>query len=291
LGTPRPSPLAPRPFLQAGRFILSLERPLIVGVVNVTPDSFSDGGQFFGTPQAHDHAQRLIDEGADILDVGGESSRPGATPISVEEELRRVLPVVEKFAAGAVPISVDTCKPEVMSRVIAAGASMINDIYALRAPGALETVADSQAAVCLMHMQGEPLTMQDQPAYSNVVGEVREFLQQRIEAALRSGIARQRIVIDPGFGFGKTREHNFELLSRLREFERLGAPIFAGLSRKSLLKALTGRSVEQRLPGSIALAMLALQNGARLLRVHDVAETRDAVAVFQASRLAAGSAP
>ncbi|MEQ1882433.1 MAG: dihydropteroate synthase [Burkholderiales bacterium] len=289
MGTPHALRLTPHPTLHAGRFILPLERPLIVGVVNVTPDSFSDGGRFFGAQQANDHAQRLIDEGVDILDVGGESSRPGATPISAEEELRRVLPVVEKFAPSPVPISVDTCKPEVISKAIAAGASMINDIYALRSPGALEAVLNSQAAVCLMHMQGEPRTMQEQPAYKDVVGEVLEFLRQRIEAALQSGIARQRIVVDPGFGFGKTREHNFELLSRLREFGCLGVPIYAGLSRKSLLKALTGRSVEQRLPGSIALAMVALQNGARLLRVHDVAATRDAVAVFQASRPADGA--
>ncbi|MFN0040415.1 MAG: dihydropteroate synthase [Burkholderiales bacterium] len=263
--------------------MLPLDRPLVVGIVNVTPDSFFDGGRFFDERMACQHVQRLLDEGADILDVGGESSRPGATRIGAQEELRRVMPILEKFAAGTVPVSVDTCKPEVMARVLAAGASMINDITALRAPGALEAVAASQAAVCLMHMQGEPDNMQKQPVYDDVVKEVLAFLSQRIDAVMAAGIPASRIVADPGFGFGKSVEHNLALLRRLREFGQLGVPVYVGLSRKSMLQRLTGRGTAERLPGSLALAMVAMQNGARLVRTHDVAATRDALAVLQAT--------
>ena len=283
MGIPRPFSVSKPVVLQLGRFVLPLHRPLVVGIVNVTPDSFSDGGRFFDERVACQHAQRLLEEGADILDIGGESSRPGATRITAQEELRRVMPIVEKFAAGTVPVSVDTCKPEVMARVLVAGASMINDITALRAPGALEAVAASQAAVCLMHMQGEPGNMQKQPVYDDVVKEVLAFLGQRIDAATAAGIPASRIVADPGFGFGKTVEHNLALLRRLREFGRLGVPVYVGLSRKSMLQRLTGRGTAERLAGSLALAMVAMQNGARLVRTHDVAATRDALAVLQAT--------
>ena len=277
---PLASHLLPLASLRAGRFSLALERPLIMGVVNVTPDSFSDSGRFLGTQQAVEHARVLIEEGADILDIGGESSRPGAEPVGLDEELRRVMPVLEKLGGLPVPVSVDTCKPEVMRRAIAAGAAMVNDINALRGPGALEAVAESQAAVCLMHMQGEPRTMQQDPHYADVVSEVTEYLAQRVEAAQQAGIARERIVIDPGFGFGKTAEHNLILLRNLRKLSDL--PIVAGLSRKSTLGKLTGRPVEERLAGSLAMALLALQAGARILRVHDVRETRDVISVWQA---------
>ncbi|HEV8645293.1 MAG TPA: dihydropteroate synthase [Burkholderiales bacterium] len=268
--------------LRAGRFSLTLERPLIMGVVNVTPDSFSDGGCFFGAQQAVEHARILIDEGADILDIGGESSRPGAEPVSLDEELRRVMPVLEKLAGLSVPVSVDTCKPEVMRCAIAAGAVMVNDINALREPGTLEAVAESQAAVCLMHMQGEPRTMQQDPHYEDVVSEVAEFLARRVDAALQAGIARERIVIDPGFGFGKKTAHNLELLRGLRRIADLGQPVLVGLSRKSLFGKITGKPVADRVSASVAAALLAAERGAALVRVHDVAATRDALLVLNA---------
>jgi len=277
-----PSPLTPQAVLKLGRFSLALERPLIVGVVNVTPDSFSDGGRFLGTHQAVEHARMLVEEGADILDIGGESSRPGAEPVVLDEELRRVMPVLEQLAQLPIPVSVDTCKPEVMRRTIAAGAAMVNDIKALREPGALEAVAESQAAVCLMHMQGEPRTMQQDPHYQDVLTEVTAFLAQRVEAARQAGIARERIVIDPGFGFGKKTGHNLELLRNLQRFAEMGLPVMAGWSRKSTLGAVTGRGVGERLAGSIAAALLAVQHGATIVRVHDVAATRDAFAVLAA---------
>ena len=252
-----------------------------MGVVNVTPDSFSDGGRDEDAEHALAHAHRLIEEGADILDVGGESTRPGAAPVPAEQELRRVLPIVRQLRD--VPVSVDTRKPEVMRAVLDFGASMINDVEALQTPGALEAVAKSGCAVCLMHMKGEPGTMQREPHYDDVVGEVKDFLEQRVESAMAAGIARERIVADPGFGFGKTVEHNLELLRRLREFS-LDVPILAGLSRKSTLGKLTGRPVEERLAGSLAMALLALQGGATILRVHDVKETRDVIAVWEAYR-------
>jgi len=251
-----------------------------MGVVNVTPDSFSDGGRFEDAEHALAHAHRLIEEGADILDVGGESSRPGAAPVSTEEELRRVLPVVRQLRD--VPVSVDTRNPAVMRAVLDFGASMINDIEALSAPAALEAVAKSECAVCLMHKKGEPATMQRDPHYDDVVEEVLDFLRARVSACEKAGIARERIVVDPGFGFGKTVEHNLELLRSLRRFAALGVPVLAGLSRKSTLGKLTGRPVDERLAGSLAMALLALQGGATILRVHDVRETKDIATVWQA---------
>jgi dihydropteroate synthase len=270
--------------LLCGRFRLELTRPLIMGVINVTPDSFSDGGRFASTGRAVEHARALIAEGADILDVGGESTRPGAQPVALDEERRRVLPVLEALATCGVPISIDTRKPELMREAIAAGASMINDVTALAAPGALEMVAGSTVAVCFMHMQGEPQTMQENPSYTDVVREVREFLARRVEAAERSGIKRDRIVIDPGFGFGKTLDHNLRLLRNLREIAGVGVPVLVGLSRKSMLGKITGREVGERLSASVAAALIAVQNGAHIVRVHDVAATRDALAVWQAVR-------
>ncbi|HUQ25537.1 MAG TPA: dihydropteroate synthase [Burkholderiales bacterium] len=249
-----------------------------MGVVNVTPDSFSDGGRFEDAEAAIAHARSLIDDGAHILDVGGESSRPGAAPVSVEEELRRVLPVVRQLRD--VPVSIDTRRPEVMRAALDFGASMVNDIDALSAPGALKAVANSNCAVCLMHKKGEPATMQRDPHYDDVVGEVKSFLEQRVKAAKDAGIAAARIVVDPGFGFGKTVAHNLELLRRLAGLSDL--PILAGLSRKSSLEKITGRAVGDRLAGSLALALLALQGGARILRVHDVKETRDVISVWEA---------
>jgi len=251
-----------------------------MGVVNITPDSFSDGGRFFDSRAAVAHARQLARDGADLVDIGGESTRPGAAPVSLEEELKRILPVVNDLAD--LPVSVDTRRPEVMRAALAAGASMINDVQALGAPGALDAVAKSGCAVCLMHKKGEPATMQKDPHYDDVVAEVRRFLDERAVACERAGIARERIVIDPGFGFGKTVAHNLELLRRLAELGKLGLTVAAGWSRKSSLGKLTGRPVEERLAGSLAAALLALQGGATILRVHDVKETRDVIAVWQA---------
>jgi dihydropteroate synthase len=269
--------------LRCGRFRLALDRPLVAGVVNVTPDSFSDGGHYLEPAAAIAHARELVDEGADLIDIGAESSRPGAdVAVPPEEELRRLLPVLKGLRDLPVPVSVDTVKPEVMRQAIAEGASMVNDINALRAPGALEAVAASDAAVCLMHMQGEPRTMQREPRYDDVVAEVRAFLAGRVAAAEARGIARERIVIDPGFGFGKTVAHNFELLRNLHRLAEMGLPVMAGWSRKSTLGAVTGRAAGERLAGSIAAALLAVQHGATIVRVHDVAATRDALAVLAA---------
>jgi dihydropteroate synthase len=269
--------------LQCGRFRLSLHRPLIMGVVNVTPDSFSDGGRFLDPGAAVAHARQLIEEGADLVDLGAESSRPGtAVVVTAEEELRRLLPVLQGLRDAPVPVSVDTIKPEVMRVVLAEGATMINDINALRAPGAIAAVAAADAAVCLMHMQGTPGTMQQHPSYDDVVAEVKAFLLERVRAARAAGIALERIAIDPGFGFGKTLEHNLELLRHLREFEVLGVPVLAGWSRKSSLGKITGKPAGERLAASVAAALIAAQNGARILRVHDVAATRDALAVLAA---------
>lgn len=251
-----------------------------MGVVNVTPDSFSDGGRFLDPAAAVAHARRLAEEGADILDIGGESTRPGAAPVSEDEELKRILPVLR--ALQDLPVSVDTRRPRVMRAALEAGASMINDVDALSAPGALEAVAGSDCAVCLMHKKGEPATMQHDPHYDDVVREVRGFLDRRIEAAKAAGIAAERIVVDPGFGFGKTAAHNLVLLKHLRALSEF--PLLVGLSRKSTLGSITGRPVEERLAGSLAVALLALQGGATILRVHDVSETKDVVAVWQAYR-------
>ena len=253
-----------------------------MGVVNVTPDSFSDGGKFLDPAAATAHAWRLAEEGADLIDVGGESTRPGARPVSAQEELERVLPVLRAMRDAPVPVAIDTMKPEVMRVAIAEGASMINDVNALRAPGSAELVAESGLAVCLMHMQGEPRTMQVSPHYDDVVAVVKAYLKARADAALLAGIGKDRIVLDPGFGFGKTVEHNMTLLRDLHALVELGFPVVAGLSRKSSLGAITGRPAAERLAASVAAALLAAERGARIVRVHDVAATRDALAVLKA---------
>ena len=269
--------------LRCGRYSVLLDRPLLMGVVNVTPDSFSDGGRFFDPGSAISHASQLVEDGADIIDVGGESTRPGALPVSVQQEIDRVLPVLEGLKAIEKPISVDTRRPEVMQAALRAGASMINDIEALQVPGALEAVAGSTCAVCLMHMKGEPATMQRSPHYDDVLEEVLGFLRDRAGACEKAGISRDRIVVDPGFGFGKTLEHNLMLMKSLPRFQDLGLPVLVGWSRKSSLGRITGRTEPgERLPASLAMALLALQGGARILRVHDVRETRDIVRVWEA---------
>ncbi len=269
-------------YLHCGKFILSMKRPLVMGIVNVTPDSFSDGGLHSRHDDALSHALKLLDEGADILDVGGESSRPGAQPVGIQEEMDRVLPLIEALQGVDIPISIDTFKAEVMQAAIAAGAQMVNDINALQDEAAMRVVAASDVAVCLMHKQGSPQTMQLQPAYSDVLAEVAAFLKARIAAAEAAGIARQRMVIDPGFGFGKTLGHNVALLRELNRLTELGVPILAGLSRKSMLGALTGQDVEQRLSASVAAALLAVQRGAQIVRVHDVRATVDALKIWNA---------
>lgn len=251
-----------------------------MGVVNVTPDSFSDGGRFLDAGAAVAQARAMIDEGVDLVDIGGESTRPGAAPVSEAQELSRILPVVEELRDF--PVSVDTRHPSVMRAALASGASMINDIEALSAPGALAAVAASDCGVCLMHKKGDPATMQQDPRYADVVAEVRDFLDGRIAACEAAGIARSRIVADPGFGFGKTVGHNLTLLKRLPELSSLGVPLLAGWSRKSSLGRITGRDTGERLAGSLAAALLALLGGARILRVHDVKETRDVVLMWEA---------
>ena len=277
--------------LRAAKFSLALDRPLIMGVVNVTPDSFSDGGDFFDAARAIAHARQLVEEGADILDIGGESSRPGAAPLPVEEELRRVLPVLAACVALGKPVSVDTYKPEVMRAAAAAGAGMLNDIWAFHQEDAMRAALGAAlggVALCAMHMQRDPATMQDNPHYSDVVAEVKRFLTQRIAAFTQAGVPLDQIVIDPGFGFGKTVEHNLSLLRHLDQFTPLGMPVLAGLSRKSTIGHITGRDdPKERVHGSVAAALIAAQNGATILRVHDVAATRDALAVWQAARTAA----
>lgn len=270
--------------LRCGRYNLTLERPLVMGIVNLTPDSFSGDGVGTDTARAVAHAYHQIEAGADLLDLGAESSRPGAIPASLDEELDRLLPVLDALAGCHVPISVDTYKPEVMRAAIDHGASMINDIYGFRWPGAIEAVAASDCALCLMHMQGEPQTMQEQPQYSDVTAEVRTFLAGRIEAARGAGIAAERLLLDPGFGFGKTLAHNVELYRRFPDCLPEGFPALVGVSRKSMLGAITGRPVSERLAASITAALVAVQRGARIVRVHDVAETRDALAVWDALR-------
>jgi len=271
--------------LTCGQHSLDLSEPVVMGVINVTPDSFSDGGELASPEAALYQGRRMAEAGAAILDVGGESTRPGAAEVGTAEELDRVVPVVEALVAELeLPVSVDTSKPEVMREAIAAGAAMVNDVRALRAPGALSAVAASQAAVCVMHMQGEPRSMQVDPRYDDVVGEVHAFLSRRVEACETAGIGRDRIVVDPGFGFGKTLEHNLALLAGLRELAQDGLPVLAGLSRKSMIGTLTGRPVRERLAGSLALAALAVVNGASIIRAHDVAETVDAVKVAAAAR-------
>ncbi len=268
--------------LRCGTQTIDLTRPVVMGVVNVTPDSFSDGGQFRDVAAAVDHGLRMVEEGAAIIDVGGESTRPGANLVSVEEEIRRVVPVVEKLRAQTdAVISVDTSKPQVMRAAADAGAGLINDIRALSERGALEVVAASQCAVCVMHMQGDPRSMQLAPHYVDVVNEVKAFLNERVEVCRAAGIAADRIVIDPGFGFGKTLEHNLQLLRQLRDLGSRASgsdwPIMVGLSRKSMVGRLTGRPSGERVYGSVALAVMAVINGARIVRVHDVGATVDAL--------------
>jgi dihydropteroate synthase len=269
---------------------LRLDRPRIVGIVNVTPDSFSGDG-IASADAAVAHALKLVGDGADALDVGGESTRPGAQDVPVEEELRRVVPVIERLARdSSVPIWIDTSRPEVMRAAVGAGAGLINDVRALREDGALDAAAALEVPVCLMHMQGEPRTMQDAPHYDDVVSEVRRFLAERIFACEMSGIDKKRVVVDPGFGFGKTLEHNLALLRSLDEFSALGVPLMVGLSRKATIGKLTGREdPAQRAAGSAAAALLAAQKGAAIVRTHDVAITRDVLAVWQA--VASGAAP
>jgi dihydropteroate synthase len=274
--------------LQCGRFRLRLgqhDRPLVMGVLNVTPDSFSDGGLFDAHDRAITHARQMIADGADIIDIGGESTRPGAPPLPTEQELERVVPVLQALRDCGKPLSVDTRHAAVMRAVLAEGADMINDISGFRDPDSLAAVSDSQCALCIMHMQGDPQSMQLAPHYNNVLAEVRDFLLERVQAALAMGIGRARLCIDPGYGFGKTLEHNLTLLqqqSTLRQTVAL--PLLAGLSRKSTIGLITGKPVQQRLAGSLAAAVIAAERGARIIRVHDVPETVDALKVWQAAR-------
>lgn len=279
------------PVLDCAGRPLRLDRPRVVGILNVTPDSFSDGGSHVGVEDAVAHGLRLVEEGADMLDIGGESTRPGADDVPVEEELRRVLPVIEQLAARTtVPLAIDTSKPEVMRAAVAAGAGMINDVYALRRDGAMEAVAELGVPVCLMHMQGEPRSMQAEPHYDDVVGEVHRFLTDRLFACELAGIDRRKVMVDPGFGFGKTLEHNLALLRALERFASLGSGVYVGLSRKTMIGAMTGRQLPaERAAGSAAAALIAVQRGARMVRVHDVAATVDALAVWHAVQ--AGDTP
>ncbi|QQP99883.1 dihydropteroate synthase [Lysobacter enzymogenes] len=272
------------PTLDCNGRVLKLDRPRVMGIVNVTPDSFSDGGAHDTLEAAVAHGLTLAAEGADLLDVGGESTRPGAAEVPVEEELRRTIPVIERLAREtALPISIDTSKPEVMRAAVAAGAGLINDVYGLRREGALDAAAALGVPVVLMHMQGEPRSMQHEPRYEDVVAEVHRFLAERIFAAEMAGIAKKRIVVDPGFGFGKTLQHNLTLLAQLERFGELGVPVLAGLSRKRSIGELTGREAAgERVHGSVAAHLIAAQRGARLLRVHDVAATVDALKVWDA---------
>lgn len=267
--------------LQCGRFQLDLSRPLVMGIVNLTDDSFSGDGLHGQAAGAIAQGLRMVNEGAAMLDLGAESSRPGAEPVSLQQEMDRLMPVIEGLRDCGVPLSIDTVKPEVMRAAIAAGADLINDIAALQAHGAIDAVAGTSVAVCLMHMRGEPRTMQADPHYDDVVAEVRDFLLDRVAACNAAGIANNRIVIDPGFGFGKTLGHNLALLRHLDRFVETGLPVLAGLSRKSMLGLITGKPVGERIHAGIAAALLAVQRGARILRVHDVAATCDALAVWQ----------
>jgi dihydropteroate synthase len=272
-------------YLQCGRFGFNLaQRPLVMGILNVTPDSFSDGGRYQALEFAMERAEQMIKDGVDIIDIGGESTRPGSPSVPVQEELARVMPVIFALRELGYALSVDTCKPEVMREAIIAGADMINDINGFRAPGAIEAVADSDVGLCIMHMQGTPQDMQANPGYQDVVEEVTAFLRERVEALLAAGVVRDRVTIDPGFGFGKTVEHNVALLRGIgRMQQELGLPVLAGLSRKSMIGALTGRPVEQRMAGSLGAALAAVAQGARIVRVHDVAETVDALKVWNAA--------
>lgn len=275
-------------FLQFGRYRFPIAgnnaRPLVMGILNVTPDSFSDGGKFQSLDLALSRAEQMIADGVDIIDIGGESSRPGSAPLPLEDELSRVMPVIYALRDCGKPLSIDTYKPEVMREAIAAGADMINDINGFRAEGALTAVNESDCALCIMHMQKAPATMQISPEYDDVTAEVTRFLRERIAAMEQAGIGRQRICVDPGFGFGKTVDHNLTLLNKVAAIAHdVKAPILAGLSRKSMIGSITGRPVDQRLAGSLAAALLAAIGGAKIIRVHDVAETVDALKVWQAA--------
>jgi len=283
------TPFAP---LDCGGCTLDLSHPCIMGVLNVTPDSFSDGGCFATLDAALRQGERLAEEGADLLDVGGESTRPGSTGVSVQEEIDRVVPLIEALTQRLdLPLSVDTSKPEVMRAAVAAGAGLINDVHALRRPGALAAAAELAVPVCLMHMRGTPASMQEAPLYADPVADVAAFLRERIAACEAAGIPRARLLLDPGFGFGKTLEHNLALLAGLGRLAELGLPLLVGLSRKSMIGALTGRDVDDRLAGSLAAAVVAVERGARLIRVHDVAPTRDAIRVAWAVIAKKGSEP
>ncbi len=266
-----------------GRFEFELKRPLVMGIVNATPDSFSDGGAFLATEAAVRHAHELIEAGADILDIGGESTRPGAAAVPLAEELARVIPVVRSLRDSGVAISVDTFKPEVMRAALDAGADLINDIYGFRQPQAVEAVRDSNCGLCVMHMQGEPRSMQNAPAYRDVVGEVGAFLTERAQVLGAAGVAAGRIVLDPGFGFGKTTEQNYELLRHLDRLDVPGLPVLIGLSRKSMIGQVTGRDVSERVAGSVAAMLACVVRGAAIVRVHDVRESVDALKVWRAT--------
>lgn len=271
--------------LISGTKRLVIDSPLVMGILNVTPDSFSDGGQYSSFERACQHADTMVSQGAQFIDIGGESTRPGADEVSLDAELARVLPLIEYVAAKHdVWISIDTSKPEVMRQAVNAGAHLINDVRALMAPQALEMAAQLQVPVCLMHMQGKPRTMQLAPDYQNVIADVASFLTERIQACIAAGISREQLLIDPGFGFGKTVEHNYELLAKLHYFQQFDLPILIGLSRKSMIGELLGKPIGERLAGSLAGAMLAAQNGAQIIRVHDVAETVDVLKVLQATQ-------
>ncbi len=276
-------------FWQTTRFRIDLRRPQVMGIVNVTPDSFSDGGRLAGTMAAIRHCEQLLAQGADILDIGGESTRPGAAPVSLDEELARVLPVLDAALTLGCPVSIDTSKPAVMRAVLARGADIVNDINALQTPGALDALArHSSCGICLMHMRGDPRTMQRWPQYDDVLREVGEFLEERLRACLARGVEIERIVLDPGIGFGKSVAHNLDLLRRQRELLSLGRPLLVGWSRKSTLGAITGRDISQRQAASVAAALAAVQSGACIVRVHDVAATIDALKVWAAAGLARG---
>ncbi len=265
-----------------GHYTLNLQRPLVMGIVNVTPDSFSDGGKFFSRDRAIEHGLKLIEEGADILDIGGESTRPGSLSVELDEELQRVIPVIEALRDKKIPLSIDTQKTAVMDAAMKAGASMINDVNALRAEGALQVAAKTGAGICMMHMLGTPQTMQQLIDYNDVLIDVSAYLQARAQAAEDAGITKNRIALDPGFGFGKRTVHNLALLRGLQTIADLGYPVLAGLSRKSIFGELTGKLTPERVHASVAAALIAAQNGASIIRVHDVAATKDAMAVLHA---------
>lgn len=279
-------PYSPAMLFRCGKFELNLSRPHVMGIVNVTPDSFSDGGRFASTELAVAHAMQLIQNGADILDIGGESTRPSAIPVSLDEELNRVIPVIQALnKLASVPISIDTYKPEVMSEAISAGADIVNDVRALQEPIALEVVANSNVGVCLMHMQGTPQTMQIEPHYDDVVLEVQDFLIARLNAAINAGITKNRILLDPGFGFGKRTQDNIALLQQLDKLNNIGQPLLVGLSRKSILGVIAGVNTEQKLHAGIAASIISVMKGVKIVRVHDVKATVDALKVFNALQI------